>query len=158
MGQTPSRPVSSPGRARFMWLCAIGLNISPAQAGATPAAVLRMVRGGSQNPDVAVVPVRSSVPGPPRRDNSDPAPARSNFRFPRELAPRRRSGLRFDSVSANSPAYRDKVQASSGTATGEGFSIARRFASAVCLAVYKVRQLMANSTQSAARRKSAKNQ
>jgi len=37
------------GRA-FMWLCAIGLNISPAQAGATPAAVLRMVRGGSQKP------------------------------------------------------------------------------------------------------------
>lgn len=83
-----------------------------------PSPTLRMVRGGSQNPDVAVVPVRSSVGGPPSRDSSGPVPARSSFCFPREHAPRRHPMLRFVSVSANSPAYRDKLQANSGTAGG----------------------------------------
>jgi hypothetical protein len=43
------------------------------------------------------------------------------------------------------------MQAKSGTAEGDGFSIARRFASTVSSVVYKVKQFDGNCMQSAAR-------
>jgi len=43
------------------------------------------------------------------------------------------------------------MQANSETAVGEGFSIARRFASAVYLVVYKVRRFVGNYLQSGAK-------
>jgi hypothetical protein len=43
------------------------------------------------------------------------------------------------------------MQTNSGTAEGEGFSIARRFIPAVSLVIYKVSQFGGNSLQSVAR-------
>ena len=113
--------------------------------------VLRMVRDGSQSPNVAVVPVLHPVESHLIETTTVPRSREAVFRFPRERAPRRHPWLRFDSVSAKSPAYSDKMQAKSGTAGGRVCSIARRFVSAVSLVVYKVRQFGGNYMQSAAR-------
>src|SRR5580692_1112797 len=164
MSQAPSRRVSSLQRARFIGLssvCDCVENSSRAGRRYTSPA-LRRFTGGFQNPDVAVVPVRSSVGEPPDRDNGGPAPARSSFRFPRERARRCHSGLRFDSVLPIRPVYRDKIVQRQNRAEtkcrqirnrrGEGFCIARRFISAVCLLVYKVKQFEGNYLQNVATR------
>ena len=139
-------------------MCCVRLrrNFSCAGRRCTPRRPCAGSRAALKNPDVAVVPVRSSVGGPPHRDNSGPAPARSSFRFPRERALRCHSGLRFDSVLPIRPAYRHKIVRRQNAGEfrnrrGEGFFIARRFISAVYLLVYKVKQFQGNYLQSLAK-------
>ena len=134
-----------------MKMCAIAPTIVPARAGAAPAT-------GPAHAQTAALEsgcCRGSGPGTrwraaPSRQQRSRAP-REEFAASREACAATPLWLRFDSVSARSPAYRDKLQAKSGTAGGRVCPIARRFASTVCLVVYKDRQFEVNYMQSAAK-------
>jgi hypothetical protein len=138
-------------RARFIGLCAIGSKTSPAQAVATLLAGPAHGQGWLSKPGYCrgsgqVIRWRAALARQQRsraRAKQFSLPARACAATPSIAAVR----LRFCQIARvqrqNAGEFRNR--------RGEGLFIARRFASAVYLVVYKVRQFGGNYLQSAAR-------